>query len=112
MTSNELNDMKNDFNNSYSKSCCKCASNFIKDYPALSTLVISGAIISATTLFSSKSRKVLFPAVKYIGKQQLKLFAGIGILSIATYIASDNVDLYDEFDNNEDDEIILNNHMK
>ncbi|MDU4934595.1 MAG: hypothetical protein E6X43_04610 [Peptostreptococcaceae bacterium] len=112
MTSNELNDMKNDFHRYYSESSCNCASNFIKDYPALSALIASGAVISATTLFSSKARKVLFPAIKYIGKQQLKLFAGIGILSIATYMVNESVHLDDEFDNNEDDEIILNNYMK
>ena len=65
-----------------------------------------------TVFDMAKARKVLFPAIKYIGKQQLKLFAGIGILSIATYMVNESVHLDDEFDNNEDDEIILNNYMK
>ena len=112
MTSNELNDMKNDFNKSYRKSSCNCSSNFIKNFPALSILIASGTIISATTLFNPKARKVLFPAIKYIGKQQLKLFAGIGILSISTYIAKKSVDLDDDLYNNEKDEIILSNYNK
>ena len=112
MTSNELLDMKDDFNKSYKKSSCNCKLNFIKDYPALSILIASGAIVSATTLFNPKARKVLFPAIKYIGKQQLKLFAGIGILSISTYIAKKGIDLDCDLNNSEKDEIILNNYTK
>lgn len=112
MTSNEFNGMKNDFDKPDSNSSCKCASDFVKNYPALSTIIASGVIVSTTTLFSSKARKVIFPAVKYVGKQQLKLFAGIGILSIATFLAGKDMDLDEEFENNEDEEIILNNFME
>ena len=35
MTSNELNDMKNDFHRYYSESSCNCASNFIKRFTQL-----------------------------------------------------------------------------
>ncbi|MGL5693131.1 MAG: hypothetical protein ACRCXA_03580 [Peptostreptococcaceae bacterium] len=95
MTSNNLNN-HNDSN-------LELESN----YPLFTALLASGAIISIATLLNSKSRKFVFSTFKFIGKQQLKLLAGVGIFSIATFI-SNNIFCEDEYYCDED-EIILNN---
>ncbi|QJA08988.1 hypothetical protein HF520_08520 [Romboutsia sp. CE17] len=99
---------------------CNCKSNFISEYPLLTTLITSGTILSTTALLSQKGRKILIPTFKYIGKQQLKLFAGIGILSIANYITKENFLSKDILEKNnlqdinpdDDNEIILNSVIK
>ena len=62
-----------------------CTSKFISNYPLLSTVIASSTILTVAGLINPKSRKIIIPTVKYVGKQQLKLFAGIGILSLATF---------------------------
>lgn len=106
-----------EFKNEFTECCCNCSSDFFRSYPILTTVIASTTILSTASLVNPKARKVLLPAFKYLGKQQLKLFAGIGIFSIATYIAKQNTDLNDDFDindisNNDTDEIILNNTIK
>ena len=98
-------DSYNDSNLNLSQEYCdnlydspsKCLSN----YPLLTTIVASGTVLTAAGLINPKSRKVLVPAIKYIGKQQLKLFAGIGVLSLAT-IYSKNVNSSDNKDDSND----------
>lgn len=116
MTSDQFKDMKDDLSECCYKSC-NCTSEFVSNYPILSTLIASGVVLSAATLVSPKARKVLFPAFKYLGKQQLKLFAGIGILSVATYLANESIDVVDNVNNlkesvENEDEIILNDFIK
>ncbi|SCH03824.1 MULTISPECIES: hypothetical protein [unclassified Romboutsia] len=114
MTSDQFKNMKDDL----SECCCKSCngtSEFVSNYPVLSTLIASGVVLSAATLVSPKARKVLFPAFKYLGKQQLKLFAGIGILSVATYLANDSIDVDDNIstpNTESEEEIILNDFIK
>ena len=88
----------NDLNNSTSK--------FISNYPLLSTVVASGTILTISGLVNPKSRKILIPTIKYIGKQQLKLFAGIGVLSLATFYTK-NINQNNNDQENEENSLIV-----
>ena len=80
-------------------SCCKNAAsktnNFMNQCPALSTSIAVGSVIATASVISPIVRKVTVPSCKYLAKQQIKLLAGIGVFSIANYIAknssSDNI---------------------
>lgn len=94
MTSNNLDNFNNDYDLELEDNC-----------PITSALFIFGAIISISALLNSKSRKFLFSTVKFLGKQQLKLLAGVGIFSIATFISKNiysDEDFYDD-----ENEIVL-----
>ncbi|RDY24709.1 hypothetical protein CHF27_000480 [Romboutsia maritimum] len=81
MTSNENT---NDY-------CCKNASNikfFMSSHPIISTGAVTGSILTTASIISPNVRKFTVPLFKSLTKHQLKLFAGLGLLSIANYIAN------------------------
>ena len=100
----------NDNNTNNRTKCCNnlndCTSKFISSYPLLSTVVASSTILTIAGLVNPKSRKIIVPTIKYVGKQQLKLFAGIGILSLATFYTK-NIGSNDNNYQNEEDNLIV-----
>ncbi len=101
MISNEFNNTNENtsFNN-----CSNCddlsnnMKNFTKSNPTLTTGILVGSALVTANIISPSIRKITIPTCKFVAKQQLKLLAGIGVLSIATYIAS--------HPNNMDDDIM------
>lgn len=74
----------NEFESSIKKCSCYCS-----DLPPLITTGIAiGSVLTTASILNPKVRKITIPILKYTAKQQLRLLAGIGVLSIATYIAN------------------------
>lgn len=97
MTSNEY----------YEYDCCCCKNEtsssikkFIKNNPGLTAGIVLGSALTAATIINPTVRKFTVPTCKYLAKQQLKMLAGVGLFSIATFlIAQDDIDDYDIMDN-------------
>ena len=85
----------NKFNNINEDEFCRCCNdlpsnlkNFTKNNPLVATVLVAGSTLTTASIISPTMRKFTVPTCKFIAKQQLKFLAGIGVLSIATYISS------------------------
>ena len=99
MTSNEYNEC-----NCY---CCETDSSssikkIVKDNPAITTGIVIGTALTAATIISPTVRKITVPTCKYLAKQQLKILAGIGLFSIATFISTQDDIIESNITNNDD----------
>lgn len=65
-----------------------------KDNQLLKGILIGSATLAALSVISPSIRKITTSTVKATCKQQMKLLAGIGVLSIANYIANLDDDIY------------------
>ncbi|WP_195939597.1 hypothetical protein [Romboutsia sp. 1001713B170131_170501_G6] len=65
-----------------------------KDNQLLKGILIGSTTLAALSVISPSVRKVTTSTVKATCKQQMKLLAGIGILSIANYISNLDDDIY------------------
>lgn len=94
----------NEFDNINEDEFCGCSDNcnnfsndlkkFTGNNPMLATGIIASSALATASIISPTIRKITVPTCKFVVKQQLKLLTGIGVLSIATYIAnqSSNID--------------------
>lgn len=104
MTSNEFNttyfiNEESTFDDStYNSECYTNFKNFAKNNPALTTGLAAASVVATASIISPKIRKMTAPVCKYALKQQLKLLAGIGILSIANTISNQS-NLFNDIDN-------------
>ena len=62
--------------------------NFSKSKQYLTTGLVLGTTLVATSIINPKIRKVAIPTYKYLGKQQMKILAGVGLFSIVSMISS------------------------
>lgn len=66
-------------------------SSFCKNSPKskqyLTTGLILGTTLAATSIMNPKIRKFAIPTYKYLAKQQVKILAGIGMFSIASLLS-------------------------
>lgn len=62
--------------------------NFSKSKQCLTTGLVLGTTLAATTIINPKIRKVAIPTYKYLAKQQMKILAGVGLFSIVSMISS------------------------
>lgn len=62
--------------------------NFSKSKQFLTTGLVLGTTLVATSIINPKIRKVAIPTYKYLGKQQMKILAGVGLFSIVSMISS------------------------
>ena len=95
----------NEFDNINEDDFCSCSdncNNFSKDLkkftgnnPMLATGIIAGSTLATASIISPTIRKITVPTCKFAAKQQLKFLAGIGVLSIATYIANQSYNIDD-----------------
>lgn len=60
----------------------------------LKGILIGSTTLAALSVISPSVRKVTTSTVKATCKQQMKLLAGIGILSIANYVSNLDDDIY------------------
>ena len=92
MNLNNFNNINDEEYYYFEDECCNF-SNDLKSFSKINPLLVKGLLVGSTltaaTIVSPKVRKV----TGFIAKQQLKLLAGIGILSIATYISKQNDNL-------------------
>ena len=91
MTLNEFDNINEDELCGYSDNCNNFSNDlkkFTGNNPMLATGIIAGSALATASIISPTIRKITVPTCKFVVKQQLKLLAGIGVLSIATYIAS------------------------
>lgn len=98
MTFNEFNNTNKEELYYFEDDCCNLGDDlktFTQSNPLLTKGLLVGSTLAAATIISPKVRKVTIPTCKFLAKQQLKLLAGIGVLSIATYITSNSSDLHD-----------------
>ncbi|MCH1960771.1 MULTISPECIES: hypothetical protein [Romboutsia] len=65
-----------------------------KDNQLLKGILIGSATLAALSVISPSIRKITTSTVKATCKQQMKLLAGIGVLSIANYISNLDDDIY------------------
>lgn len=65
-----------------------------KDNQLLKGILIGSTTLAALSVISPSVRKITTSTVKATCKQQMKLLAGIGILSIANYISNLDDDIY------------------
>jgi len=97
MTLNEFDNINEDEFCSCSDNCNNFSNDFKKftgNNPMLATGIIAGSALATASIISPTIRKITVPTCKFVVKQQLKLLAGIGALSIATYLTnqSGNID--------------------
>lgn len=96
MTSNEYHE--------YDYCCCESETSssikkFAQNNPGLTAGIVLGSALTAATIISPTVRRVTVPTCKYLAKQQLKILAGVGLFSIATFlIAQDDIDNSDIID--------------
>ncbi|MEF9990511.1 MAG: hypothetical protein RRZ84_06025 [Romboutsia sp.] len=88
MTSDDFRKLEHKLEDTRNK--CYC----IDLSPAITTGIVVGCSITAASIISPRVRKITVPVFKYALKQQMRLLAGIGVLSIATLLASFENDLY------------------
>ena len=62
--------------------------NFSKSKQCLTTGLVLGTTLVATSIINPKIRKVAIPTYKYLAKQQMKILAGVGLFSIVSMISS------------------------
>ncbi|CEI73505.1 MULTISPECIES: hypothetical protein [Romboutsia] len=65
-----------------------------KDNQLLKGILIGSTTLAALSVISPSIRKITTSTVKATCKQQMKLLAGIGVLSIANYISNLDDDIY------------------
>lgn len=65
-----------------------------KDNQLLKGILIGSTTLAALSVISPSVRKITTSTVKATCKQQMKLLAGIGVLSIANYISNLDDDIY------------------
>lgn len=65
-----------------------------KDNQLLKGILIGSTTLAALSVISPSVRKITTSTIKATCKQQMKLLAGIGILSIANYISNLDDDIY------------------
>ena len=88
----------NEFDNINEDEFCSCSDNynnfsndlkkFAGNNPMLTTGIIAGSTLATASIINPTIRKITVPTCKLVAKQQLKFLAGVGVLSIATYIAN------------------------
>ncbi|MGL4914580.1 MAG: hypothetical protein ACRC3Y_19345 [Romboutsia sp.] len=96
MTLNNFNNINEEEYYYFENECCNFSNelkSFVKSNPLLTKGLVAGSTLTIATIISPKVRKVTIPTCKFLAKQQLKLLAGIGVLSIATYISSQSTNL-------------------
>ncbi|MGL5348035.1 MAG: hypothetical protein ACRDA3_11845 [Peptostreptococcaceae bacterium] len=86
----------------YSNHSCPYCSNqvsnakkIIKNNPGLTSGIVIGGALTTASLINPTLRKVTLPTFKFIAKQQLKILAGVGLFSIASFISSQDY-LYED----------------
>lgn len=94
MTTDDMKDLEKQVEDSVVKCCCYCRNLS----PLATTGIIVGSALTTATILSPRVRKVTIPVAKYVAKQQLRMLAGIGMLSIATYLASAPDDIVEDFE--------------
>ena len=65
-----------------------------KDNQLLKGILIGSTTLAALSVISPSIRKITTSTDKATCKQQMKLLAGIGVLSIANYISNLDDDIY------------------
>ncbi|MCR8745063.1 hypothetical protein [Romboutsia lituseburensis] len=98
MTFNEFNNTNEEEIYYFEDDCCNLGDSlktFAQSNPLLTKGLLVGSTLAAATIISPTVRKITIPTCKFLAKQQFKFLAGIGVLSIATYITSNSPDLHD-----------------
>ena len=72
----------------YKTKACSCYKNLAKSKKYLTSGLILGTTLAATSIINPKIRKVALPTYKYLAKQQVKILAGVGLFSIVSMITS------------------------
>lgn len=75
----------NNFKECYYLDDKHCNKSFARDNPLLTKGLLIGSTLTIASIVNPNVRKITIPTCKFLAKQQLKLLAGIGVLSIATY---------------------------
>lgn len=71
------------------------AKTFIGNNPGLTSGIVIGGALTTASLINPTIRKVTIPTFKFISKQQLKILAGVGLFSIASFLSSQDY-LYED----------------
>lgn len=95
MTSNDINELEKQVEDSVVK--CYCSLSNIS--PGVTTGIAMASALTTATILSPKIRKITIPLTKFVAKQQIKLLAGIGVLSVATYITNSSSNTINTMDN-------------
>lgn len=94
MTSNDINDLEKQIEDSVIECYCSCKNIS----PIAATGLVVGSALTTATVLSPTIRKITVPIAKFAIKQQFRLLAGLGVLSIATYITSSSSNSINEFE--------------